>query len=202
MIKKGETRHEHEANEHHAHHLEHHPHDAEHHPHHVEHHIHHKESQMERVLLENFVSLQRVLTNLSVKLDNLSTQISKLLDIFEISAKALAEKDFQIGGESKDVSEKVDKLLDQNKILARGISMMHERMPREYYPNVPQPMMQQQPQQKPIQVQQTGFTQSLHTTSQPQQKAPEPIGRMGQRMSFSQEIQEEENMPQKFESPM
>ncbi|NMB66704.1 hypothetical protein GYA25_01435, partial [Candidatus Woesearchaeota archaeon] len=38
-------------------------------------------------LIENFVSLQRVMTNLAVKLEDLSSQISKLLELFEISAK-------------------------------------------------------------------------------------------------------------------
>ncbi len=49
-------------------------------------------SSIDKALMENFVSIQRVMVNLSVKIDNLTGQISKLLDLFEISAKALAEK--------------------------------------------------------------------------------------------------------------
>src|SRR3989338_6779944 len=46
----------------------------------------------EQALLENFVSLQRVLTNLSIKFDSLSDNISKLLQLFEISAKGFIGK--------------------------------------------------------------------------------------------------------------
>lgn len=47
---------------------------------------------VENVLVENFVSLQKVMTNLSLKFDNLTNQISKLLDLFEISAKNSCRK--------------------------------------------------------------------------------------------------------------
>lgn len=110
-----------------------------------------KEPKIEKVMLENFVSLQRVMTNLSIKLDNLTTQISKLLDLFEISAKALAEKDFEIEKDNKDMLEKLDNLLDQNKILARGVTLVHERIPREKYYPTAQPIPPPQPMQPPQQ---------------------------------------------------
>lgn len=88
--------------------------------------------RVEKALVENFVSMQRVLTNLSVKFDNLADKISKLLELFEISAKALAEKDFETGivgrrEDDKKILEKLDNLFDQNKTIARGLSMLHER---------------------------------------------------------------------------
>ncbi|MCL5018516.1 MAG: hypothetical protein M1416_01980, partial [Candidatus Pacearchaeota archaeon] len=74
--------------------------------------------------------LQKVMTNLAVKFDNLSDQISKLLGLFEISAKTLAEKGAT--GEDKKMLEKLDSLLDQNKVIAKGIALLHERaMPAE-----------------------------------------------------------------------
>ena len=51
-------------------------------------------SSIDKALIENFVLIQRVMVNLSGKIDNLTNQISKLLELFEISAKALAEKNF------------------------------------------------------------------------------------------------------------
>ena len=64
------------------------------------------------------------MTNLSMSFDNLSGRISKLLDLFEMSAKALAEKsDLQGDGETNN---KLDNLLQQNRILAKGIAMLHE----------------------------------------------------------------------------
>lgn len=83
-----------------------------------------------KILVENFVSLQRVMTNLSIKFDNLAEQISKLLQLFEISAKALAEKEFSLekgDKSSKKIMEKIDTLLEQNKIIARGLTLMHEK---------------------------------------------------------------------------
>jgi len=83
----------------------------------------------EKILIENFVALQRVMTNLSEKFDGLSTQISKLLNLFEISAKALAEKEFGTEKDNKDVKkvmEKLDGLLEQNKTIAKGLLILHD----------------------------------------------------------------------------
>jgi hypothetical protein len=89
------------------------------------------ESQVNKVLVENFVSLQKVMVNLSIKFDNLSTQISKLLELFEISAKSLAEKDFEMeksNKENKKILEKIEAILDQNKTIARGLTLMNEKI--------------------------------------------------------------------------
>jgi hypothetical protein len=92
---------------------------------------------IEKALIENFVSFQRVMVNLSGKLDNLANQISKLLELFEISAKALAEKNFQVGDEkgNKKIMERLDTLLDQNKIIARGLTLMHELNSKQEAPS-------------------------------------------------------------------
>jgi hypothetical protein len=109
--------------------------------------------KVEKVLIENFVSLQKVMTNLAVKFDNLSSQISKLLELFEISAKALAEKG-TLGEERTDkkAAEKLDSLLEQNKIIAKGIALLHEKNPLEEprytIPNQTRFPMQQMPQQR------------------------------------------------------
>ncbi len=83
-------------------------------------------SDLGKVLVENFVSLQRVMVNLSLKFDELSNKISKLLELFEISAKTIAEKKFP---EDKTLTEKIDKLLEQNKTIAKGLSLMYEKLP-------------------------------------------------------------------------
>ncbi|HPD81788.1 MAG TPA: hypothetical protein PK357_01675 [Candidatus Pacearchaeota archaeon] len=88
-------------------------------------------SQIERTLIENFVSLQKVMANLSSRFDSLSDQISKLLGLFEISAKVLAEKDFELEGrnskENEKILEKIDKIIEQNKTIARGLTLVHEQ---------------------------------------------------------------------------
>jgi len=47
---------------------------------------------LDRLILENFITLQKVLTNLSIKFDKLSDEMSKMLNLFEISAKTFTEK--------------------------------------------------------------------------------------------------------------
>jgi len=104
-----------------------------------------------KVLIDNFVSLQKVMTNLSLKFDELSSQISKLLELFEISAKSLAKNDFESekgNKNSEDIIEKLDNLIDQNKTIARGLTLMHETNPeKKFQPPIPRPP--QSPEQRP-----------------------------------------------------
>lgn len=113
-----------------------------------------KSPNMENILIENFVSLQKVMVNLSTKFDELTLKISKLLELFETSAKTLAEKDFDLeknNRENTKILEKLDNVLDQNKTIARGLSLMHDKIkePPNYYSQQPVPKMP--PQQKPPQ---------------------------------------------------
>ena len=87
-----------------------------------------KDKQIEKILIENFVSLQKVMTNLSVKFDELSNQISKLLELFELSATALAKKDinFTKPFDEEKIMGKLNNILEQNKTIARGLALMSE----------------------------------------------------------------------------
>ncbi len=87
-----------------------------------------KEKNIETKLIENFVSLQKVMTNLSVKFDELSNNISKLLELFELSAIALAKKDinFTKPMDEEKIIGKLNNILEQNKIIARGMALMSE----------------------------------------------------------------------------
>ena len=145
----------------------------------VEHHT--QEPPLNKVMLENFVSLQKVMTNLSLKLDGLTTQISKLLELFEISAKALAEKDFEIESDSKEMTNKLNSLLDQNKILARGLSLMHERIPRDQ-----QPIPVQQTYQPPAMQLSPYMREMPQNTQSPQFQNTRPIRPLSQEISDSQ----------------
>jgi len=82
---------------------------------------------IEKTLVENFVALQKVMTNLALSFDNLSSRITKLLDLFEASAKTLSEKDFETPKTDKEINDKIDKLLEHNKVFAKGLSLLHER---------------------------------------------------------------------------
>jgi len=92
------------------------------------------DAKLERVLIENFVGLQKVMVNLSVKFDDLSNKIAKLLELFEISAKVLAEKDLTIEKTVRDdtkIIQEISNLSEQNKVIARGLTLMHNRLSGE-----------------------------------------------------------------------
>jgi len=86
------------------------------------------EIKMQPVLVDNFIALQRVMVNLSAKFETLNKQLASLLNLFEMSAKALSKKDFKFGqSESNEkVVGKLTELTEQNKVLAKGLTMIHE----------------------------------------------------------------------------
>jgi len=85
------------------------------------------EIKMQPILVDNFIALQKVMINLANKLDDVSTKMEKLLDLFETSAKTLAKKEFKLAGETNpEVIKKLGELSEQNKIIARGLTLLHE----------------------------------------------------------------------------
>lgn len=120
-----------------------------------------RDKEMEKILIENFIEMQKVMTKMAEKFDHLTKQISGLLDLFENSAKTLTEKEINLelkGGEKeKEVLEKLNKVLEQNKIIAKGITLMHEttsqhqQKPKESLPpkNIPYP---QNPEKKELEI--------------------------------------------------
>jgi hypothetical protein len=112
-------------------------------------------TELDEALIANFINLQKVLTNLSVRFDELSNNITKLLQLFEISAKSFAEKYEQPGATGatgtseqidKDFLKKLDALLDQNKTIAKGIMLMEEKVRDRINPQQQnQPSQQIQP---------------------------------------------------------
>lgn len=81
--------------------------------------------EREELLIENFVGLQHAMTNMSIKFGSLSDNISKLLQVFEEAAK-----NFISGGKSddKDMLNKIDALLTQNKTIAKGLVLMEGKL--------------------------------------------------------------------------
>lgn len=86
------------------------------------------------LLVNNFVDLQKNFTVLTERFNNLSSQISSLLRLFEISAKSIAEKP-ELGFE-KEFIDKLNALLEQNKVIARALAIIEERT---RHPAMPSP---------------------------------------------------------------
>ena len=102
------------------------------------------QQDMNQILIDNFTNLQKVLTNLSIKFDDLSNNLSKLLQLFEISAKSFAEKYSnkkpeeqinQLQQVDTQYLHKLDSLLDQNKTIAKGIMLMEHKIRQRNTPN-------------------------------------------------------------------
>ena len=82
---------------------------------------------IEKQILENLISLQKVNTNMSEKFDNLTKQLSALLELFEGAAKSFGQTPGNhVSEKDKAFLEKVDKLLEQNKTIAKGLTLMEE----------------------------------------------------------------------------
>ncbi len=91
-----------------------------------------KKINIETVLIENFIHLQRVLTNLASRFDELSKNIEKLLRLFEITAESYAGKDQN--EVDREFLKKLDSLLDQNKVISKGIMLMEEKIRNKSMP--------------------------------------------------------------------
>ncbi len=84
--------------------------------------------KVETLLIENFVSLQKAITSMTVHFSSLSKRIENLLGLFEISAKAIAQKDFNQEDREqsqRDLLIKIDTMVEQNKVIARGLTLLH-----------------------------------------------------------------------------
>lgn len=95
--------------------------------------------KLNSILIENFVSLQKVMTNVATRFESLSGQISKLLQLFEISAKSFLEKQAKGEGDVQKDAEflnKLNTLLNQNKTIAKGLALMGEEMREKVYGGV------------------------------------------------------------------
>ena len=88
-----------------------------------------RKMHLEEKLIENLVELQKIHTNLAERFDSLSRQISSLLSLFESAAQSFAKNPVnQFSEKDQEFLEKIDRLLDQNKTIAKGLTMMEERI--------------------------------------------------------------------------
>ena len=93
-------------------------------------------------LIENFVMMQKVLTNLTARFEMMSDNISRLLNLFELSAKSFMEKhdNGSLGAEDeKGLLKKLDIILEQNKTVAKGVTLIEEKIRHKIYGEMPKP---------------------------------------------------------------
>lgn len=89
---------------------------------------------LEEQTISSLIELQKVHINLAEKFEKLSTQVENLLALFELAARNFAKQpSMQNTEKDKEFLDKIDKLLDQNKLLAKGLTMMEEKMRERVY---------------------------------------------------------------------
>ena len=112
---------------------------------------------LQHKVVENLVELQKVHTNLAEKFDKLSGQITNLLSLFELAARSFAEHPANQGMEKdKEFLDKIDRLLDQNKTIAKGLTLMEDRIKERVYGNNDLPNARQVTPQRQVQGQESG----------------------------------------------
>jgi hypothetical protein len=88
--------------------------------------------EREELLIENFVGLQRAMINLSMKFENLSDNMSKLLNVFEISARDyMMNKGKTTPEVDRDLMNRVNMLLDQNKAIMGSVRALDEKVKKQ-----------------------------------------------------------------------
>jgi len=84
--------------------------------------------EREELLIENFVGLQRAMINLSMKFENLSDNMSKLLNIFEVSARDyMVNKGRTTPEVDRDLVNRINLLLDQNKNILASVRSIEDK---------------------------------------------------------------------------
>lgn len=89
--------------------------------------------EIQEQLIQNFVSLQNIMANMSSKFDDLTNKISKMLELFEASAESLSKNEIKMPKQVDEdkIMKRLEELADQNKTIARGVTLTHERLEAE-----------------------------------------------------------------------
>ncbi|MEK6757692.1 MAG: hypothetical protein AABX88_01050 [Nanoarchaeota archaeon] len=150
--------------------------------------VSHVTESSNHILNQNLITLQKIMVNFSSNFEHLSKQISRLVELFELSARSIAEKDFR---DSKRIEEKLNVLIDQDKILAKGLTLLHEvHNPPQEIAHIP--IIKNLPQrQTPASPQNMGPGTYEKSVSN---EFP-PLPKQGERYQTQQNIGNEENSP-------
>ena len=90
-------------------------------------------AKSEKLLFENFISIQRILANLASRIDETDKKLSKMLELFENASKSYSRAPTGMpsgvpqavqDARLKEISGRIDELLEQNKDIAKGIILL------------------------------------------------------------------------------
>ena len=91
------------------------------------------------LVIENSIALQKVVTELAFNMKKMSLDVSEMLELFKESTKSLSSEKADEEIKKSDIDElksRIDELVDQNKVIAKGILLLESSMsPKEKYPS-------------------------------------------------------------------
>jgi hypothetical protein len=96
----------------------------------------------DELLVDNFVGLQKALVNVSVKFNDLSDRIDKLLSIYQRAADVFIQKQINESDKRVELDRKVSNVIQQNKTLARRHVMARQGSVPQNMPRPTQPTPQ------------------------------------------------------------
>jgi len=106
--------------------------------------------KLEEQIIQNLVALQKVNIDLAEKFESLTEQLSNLLALFEMSARTFAKNPaVQMIEKDKEFLNKIDRLLDQNKTIAKGLTLMEAKMREKLYGPIIPPSENKPPRRAP-----------------------------------------------------
>jgi len=92
------------------------------------------DSRLDDKLLENIIKLEKIHTDMAEKFDKLAKEISSLLALFELTAKNFSKQQpARVMEGDKEFLDKIDRLVEQNKTIAKGLTLLEEHMRRKIY---------------------------------------------------------------------
>ncbi|OIO81053.1 hypothetical protein AUJ84_01785 [Candidatus Pacearchaeota archaeon CG1_02_32_132] len=90
--------------------------------------------KIEDKLVQNMVELQKLHVNLAERFDKLTDQVGNLLALFENSARTFAKNPgLDMVSKDQEFLQKIDRLLEQNKVLAKGLTLMESKLRERMY---------------------------------------------------------------------
>ncbi|MDP3882392.1 MAG: hypothetical protein Q8Q31_05945 [Nanoarchaeota archaeon] len=155
-----------------------------------------KYEELQEKLVENLVELQKVHTNLAERFDKLSDQITTLLRLFEMAAKSFASVPGNVTSEKdKDFLDKIDRLLDQNKTIAKGLMLIEEKVRERMYG---MPIQNQMPSSSPPQYNNQNIAQPQYN----QNTAPQPSAQQAPPLQTPSEPNDDTIQPSVITRPL
>lgn len=124
-------------------------------------------NEREEILIENFIGLQKAMVNLSVKFENLSDNISKLLSVFEMSARDYMMNKGRVNPEKdREILSQLNALVDQQRSMSKSISQMEDKMKQKSseMPTKSSQMSMPSSQSNPVSNSMQGYEPSIQNT--------------------------------------